>query len=227
VSPGTFFDWRRRTRTFEGLAALRQAGMNLAESGAPEEGDRRRGHRQPAAAPGCAAARRACLVRRGGTTRPPRGRPQRASLAPAIQSGTFARRPLDRHERRALYGRGHHAGRVSYPNGQDRILGAHRPASADDDGAQQPLPARGRACASGRRLERRPRRHARRGSSARQGIPRNQRSRRHHRDAAERRGHARRESCAVAAIRCCGRRPPDRLRQRRQPAPRARIATAP
>ena len=37
VSPGTFFDWRRRTRTFEGLAALRQAGMNLAESGAPEE----------------------------------------------------------------------------------------------------------------------------------------------------------------------------------------------
>ena len=37
VSPGTFFDWRRRTRTFEGLAALRQSGMNLAESGAPEE----------------------------------------------------------------------------------------------------------------------------------------------------------------------------------------------
>jgi len=37
VSPGTFFDWRRRTRTFEGLAALRLAGMNLAESGAPEE----------------------------------------------------------------------------------------------------------------------------------------------------------------------------------------------
>ena len=37
VSPATYYDWRRRTRTFEALAAFRIAAMNLAESGAPEE----------------------------------------------------------------------------------------------------------------------------------------------------------------------------------------------
>jgi hypothetical protein len=37
VSPGTYYDWRRRTRMFEALAAFRIAAMNLAESGAPEE----------------------------------------------------------------------------------------------------------------------------------------------------------------------------------------------
>lgn len=37
VSPATFFDWQRRTHAFAGLAALRLAAMNLAESGAPEQ----------------------------------------------------------------------------------------------------------------------------------------------------------------------------------------------
>ena len=37
VSPATFFDWKRRTRAFADLAALRLSQMNLAESGAPEE----------------------------------------------------------------------------------------------------------------------------------------------------------------------------------------------
>ena len=37
VSPATFLDWQRRTRAFEGLAAMRLAVMNLAESGAPEQ----------------------------------------------------------------------------------------------------------------------------------------------------------------------------------------------
>jgi hypothetical protein len=37
VSPATFFDWKRRTRVFADLAAIRLASANLAESGAPEE----------------------------------------------------------------------------------------------------------------------------------------------------------------------------------------------
>jgi len=37
VSPATYYDWRRRSRTFEALAAFRIAAMNLAEAGAPEE----------------------------------------------------------------------------------------------------------------------------------------------------------------------------------------------
>jgi putative ABC transport system permease protein len=36
VSPGTFLDWRRRTRAFAALGAVRGAVINLAESGPPE-----------------------------------------------------------------------------------------------------------------------------------------------------------------------------------------------
>jgi hypothetical protein len=60
--------------------------MNLAEAGAAEEVIRRRRHRQPAAAAWRAAARRSPTDRRRGSTRPPRGRAERAPLAPAIQS---------------------------------------------------------------------------------------------------------------------------------------------
>src|ERR1700694_3066288 len=35
VSPATFLDWRRRSRAFAALAALRLSAMNLAEAGAP------------------------------------------------------------------------------------------------------------------------------------------------------------------------------------------------
>ena len=36
VSPATFYDWKRRTRSFGDIGAIRSAAMNLAESGPPE-----------------------------------------------------------------------------------------------------------------------------------------------------------------------------------------------